>query len=99
MKYREIYAALAKRRMDVPGFRFSDYSGWRSPTQSYMTRQRPLWIVAEDPSLSRRLWITQEGRFEHHCRQNGPERRQLRHGESHIVPEPHGAGRRTAPSV
>ena len=62
MKYREIYAALAKRRMDVPGFRFSDYSGWRSPTQSYMTRQRPLWIVAEDPALSRRLWITQEGR-------------------------------------
>ena len=22
MKYREVYAALAKRRMDVPGFRF-----------------------------------------------------------------------------
>ena len=62
MKYKEVYAALAKRRMDVPGFRFSDYSGWRAPTQSYMTRQQPLWIVAEDPALSRRLWITQEGR-------------------------------------
>ena len=62
MKYKEVYAALAKRRMDVPGFRFSDYSGWRSPTQSYMTRQQPLWIVAEDPALSRRLWITQDGR-------------------------------------
>jgi len=27
-----------------------------------MTRQRPLWIVAEDPALRRRLWITQDGR-------------------------------------
>ena len=82
MKYREIYAALAKRRIDVPGFRFSDYSGWRSPWQSYMTLQRPLWIVAEDPASSRRL-----------CWKNGSERRKLRHSKAHIVPEPHSSGR------
>ena len=62
MKYREIYDVLEKQQIDVPGFRFSDYSGWRSPWQSYMTLQRPLWIVAEDPASSRRLWITQDGR-------------------------------------
>ena len=31
MKYREIYDVLEKQQIDVPGFRFSDYSGWRSP--------------------------------------------------------------------
>ena len=62
MKYREIYDVLEKQQIDVPGFRFSDYSGWRSPWQSYMTLQRPLWIVAEDPASSRHLWITQDGR-------------------------------------
>ena len=51
MKYKEVYAALAKRRMDVPGFRFSDYSGWRSPTQSYMTRQRPRRQQKQDMEL------------------------------------------------
>lgn len=25
-----------------------------------MTRQRPLWIIVEDPSVNRRIWITQE---------------------------------------
>lgn len=44
------------------GSAFLIHSGWRSPTQSYMTRQRPLWIVAEDPALRRRLWITQDGK-------------------------------------
>lgn len=62
MKYRKIYAVLAKRERDVPGFCFTDFSGWRSAIQSYMTRQRPLWIVAEDPASSRRFWITQDGR-------------------------------------
>lgn len=47
MKYREIYDVLEKQQIDVPGFRFSDYSGWRSPWQSYMTLHRPLWIVAK----------------------------------------------------
>lgn len=29
--------------------------------QTYMTMQRPLWIIAEDAATGRRLWITQEG--------------------------------------
>ena len=61
MKYKEIYAALNQRRQEVPGFSDSDYSGWRAARQSYMTLQRPLWIVAEDPSAHQRLWITQDG--------------------------------------
>ena len=48
MKYREVYLALNQRKLDAPGFHYSDYSGWRAANQSYMTRQRPLWIVAED---------------------------------------------------
>ena len=35
MKYREIYDVLEKQQIDVPGFRFSDYSGWRSPWQHH----------------------------------------------------------------
>ena len=94
MKYREIYDVLEKQQIDVPGFRFSDYSGWRSPWQSYMTLQRPLWIVAEDPASSRRLWITQDGRgLSINCWKNGSERRKLRHSKAHIVPEPHSSGR------
>ena len=60
MKYKEVYLALNQRKLDAPGFHYSDYSGWRAANQSYMTRQRPLWIVAEDPAAGRRLWITQE---------------------------------------
>ena len=60
MKYKKIYEVLEQRRSSSPGFRYSDYSGWRSYYRSYMDRQRPLWIVAEDPSAGRRLWITQE---------------------------------------
>ena len=94
MKYREIYDVLEKQQIDVPGFRFSDYSGWRSPWQSYMTLQRPLWIVAEDPASSRRLWITQDGRdLSITVGKNGSERRKLRHSKAHIVPEPHSSGR------
>ncbi len=62
MKYKKVYDVLNERHLRVPGFRYSDHSGWRSPHQSYMTLQRPLWIVAEDPASSRRLWITQDGR-------------------------------------
>ena len=29
--------------------------------QGYITRYRPLWIIAEDLACSRRVWITQEG--------------------------------------
>ena len=60
MKYREIYAVLNQRKLVVPGFRYSDFSGWRAANQSYMTRQRPLWIIAEDPAVGKRLWITHE---------------------------------------
>ena len=50
MKYKKIYEVLEQRRSSSPDFRYSDYSGWRSYYRSYMDRQRPLWIVAEDPS-------------------------------------------------
>lgn len=61
MKYRKVYKALERRWQTAPGFRFSDFSGWRQPKQSHSTRFRPLWIVAEDRSTMRRIWITQEG--------------------------------------
>ena len=53
MKYKEVYLALNQRKLDAPGFHYSDYSGWKAANQSYMTRQRPLWIVAEDPAAGR----------------------------------------------
>ena len=53
MKYKEVYLALNQRKLDAPGFHYSDYSGWKAANQSYMTRQRPLWIVA----LPRRLCV------------------------------------------
>lgn len=52
MKYKEVYLALNQRKLDAPGFHYSDYSGWKAANQSYMTRQRPLWIVAEDRLLA-----------------------------------------------
>lgn len=60
MKYKKVYDVLNERHLRVPGFRYSDHSGWCSPHQSYMTLQRPLWIIAEDPAVGRRIWITQE---------------------------------------
>ena len=61
MKYKKVYEILEHRRFHDAGFRYSDYSGWRSYNQTYVDRQHPLWIVAEDPSAGRRLWITQDG--------------------------------------
>lgn len=61
MKYKEVYLALNQRKLDAPGFHYSDYSGWKAANQSYMTRQRPLWIVAEDPAAGRRMWICHDG--------------------------------------
>lgn len=61
MKYKEVYLVLNQRKLDAPGFHYSDYSGWRAANQSYMTRQRPLWIVAEDPAAGRRMWICHDG--------------------------------------
>lgn len=62
MKYKAVYEVLNQQRNSSPGFQYSDHSGWRSPQQTYMTLQRPLWIIAEDPAAGRRLWITQDGR-------------------------------------
>lgn len=28
MKYKEVYLALNQRKLDAPGFHYSDYSGW-----------------------------------------------------------------------
>ena len=38
MKYKEVYLALNQRKLDAPGFHYSDYSGWKAANQSYMTR-------------------------------------------------------------
>lgn len=60
MKYASIYALLHKRASRVPGFHISDHSTWSRAVQNWMTRQRPLWIIVEDPSVNLRIWITQE---------------------------------------
>lgn len=60
MKYASIHALLHKREASVPGFHINDHSTWNCPIQNQMTRQRPLWIIVEDPSVKRRIWITQE---------------------------------------
>lgn len=60
MKYKKVYKVLNERHLRDSGFQYYDHSGWRSPHQSYMTLQRPLWIIAEDPVAGRRIWITQE---------------------------------------
>lgn len=52
MKYKEVYLALNQRKLDAPGFHYSDYSGWKAANQSYMTRQRPLWIVQKTRLLA-----------------------------------------------
>ena len=36
MKYKEVYLALNQRKLDAPGFHYSDYSGWKAANQSYM---------------------------------------------------------------
>lgn len=61
MKYKALYNVLNERRLTVPGFCYTDRSGWRSFQQSYIDHYRPLWIIAEDPFTCRRFWITQEG--------------------------------------
>ena len=53
MKYREVYLALNQRKLDAPGFHYSDYSGWQAANQSY--------IVAEYPASSRQMWICHDG--------------------------------------
>ena len=60
MKYREIYKALERRWKVSPGFRFSDFSGWRNPRGSYIDRTRLLWIVVEDRLSKQRIWLTHD---------------------------------------
>ena len=36
MKYKEVYLVLNQRKLDAPGFHYSDYSGWRAANQSYI---------------------------------------------------------------
>jgi hypothetical protein len=61
MRYKEMYDLLEQRRRHVPGFSYTDYSGWRTYPPTYIDMARPLWIVAEDPAAQRRIWITQSG--------------------------------------
>lgn len=64
MKYSKIYALLNERARQVAGFHISDHSYWRSTVQNWLTRNQPLWIVVEDPSINRRIWIGHErGQF------------------------------------
>ena len=57
MKYRKIYEALERRWQVSPGFRFTDFSGWRKAGGG----DTPLWIVAEDKLSGQRVWLTQIG--------------------------------------
>lgn len=61
MKYREIYKALERRWRSSPGFRYSDFSGWRQGKQNHITISHPLWIVVEDRAAMLRIWITHTG--------------------------------------
>lgn len=61
MKYRKIYEALERRWRVSPGFRFTDFSGWRNP-RSRGTTYHLLWIVVEDKLSGQRIWLTQIGR-------------------------------------
>lgn len=61
MKYRKIYEALERRWKVSPGFRFTDFSGWRNPARSD-AGYRPLWIIVEDKLGNHRIWINQVGR-------------------------------------
>ena len=61
MRYRKIYEALERRWRVSPGFRFSDFSGWRNQRSGGSTYHR-LWIVVEDKLSGQRIWLTQIGR-------------------------------------
>lgn len=57
MKYRKIYEALERRWQVSPGFRFTDFSGWRKAGGG----NAPLWIVVEDKLSGQRVWLVQIG--------------------------------------
>lgn len=56
MKYKQIYQVLEKHDVKIA----HDNSGWRYATgcRLYGQQIHPLWIVAEAPLNSLRLWIT-----------------------------------------
>ena len=84
MKYKAVYDVLNERRQTTPGFCYHDRSGWRAYPQTYMTMQRPLWIIAEDAATGRRLWITQEGtRFSISIRRMDEQRNNYGRSEEH----------------
>ena len=58
MKYKAVYDVLNERRQTTPGFCYHDRSGWRAYSQTYMTMQCPLWIIAEDAATGRRFSIS-----------------------------------------
>lgn len=53
-----LYIALRRLAKHIPGFHYTDYSGWRRLEGSSDTL--PLWIEAEDPAHHRHFT------FEHH---------------------------------
>lgn len=69
MKYKEIYAALNQRRQEVPGFSYSDYSGWRAaqaiiydPPAATLDRGRG--PIRPSKTMDHTRWFF----IEHHCR-------------------------------
>ena len=57
-RYMRLYIALRRLAKHIPGFHYTDYSGWRRLEGSSDTL--PLWIEAEDPAHHRHFT------FEHH---------------------------------
>ncbi len=62
MRYAKIYALLQARKQKVPEVSISDHSGWRGSGQSWSYKNRPLWLIVEDPGIDRRIWISHEFR-------------------------------------
>lgn len=55
MKFKKIYDALQEA-----GVSYSDHSTWREAKPSYIGRLRPLWIIAENRTGTKRIWIVKE---------------------------------------
>lgn len=62
MRYAKIYALLQARKQKAPEVSISDHSGWRGSGQSRSYKNRPLWLIVEDPDIDRRIWISHEFR-------------------------------------
>ncbi len=61
MKYKALYSVLEKRKAEVSGFRYDDWSCWRLARPTYVDKLHSLWIIAVDPATGRRFWITHDG--------------------------------------